>query len=200
MRLEPLATIGYQRPANLVHVVLDNQAHESTGGQATVSHSLDICGIAAACGYPCVARAATPAAVLAGQLQTAGGERLLLHVPILTGVTEPLPRPAIEPPAVAQRLRDYLQGTRRDRASGPAEPWPRGEAPTARPCRRALAATDECHRETEFARLTLELRRRLLAVYPQAQATFEAVLLSGSGTTAVESTPPARRRRSARPW
>ncbi len=53
--------------------------------------------------------------------------------------------------------------------------------------RRALAETDECHREPQFARLTLELRRRLLAVYPQTQATFDAVLLSGSGTTAVES-------------
>ncbi len=53
--------------------------------------------------------------------------------------------------------------------------------------RQALTAEDECHREPQFARLTLEIRDRLLAVYPQSQAAYEAVLLSGSGTTAVES-------------
>ncbi len=110
MRMGALATIGYQRPANLLHVVLDNQAHESTGGQATVTHSIDICGIAAACGYPAVARAATPDA-LARQLRATGNGLALVHVPILTGAAEPLPRPAIEPPAVAQRLREYLRRT-----------------------------------------------------------------------------------------
>ncbi len=53
--------------------------------------------------------------------------------------------------------------------------------------RQALVAEDQCHRETEFAQLTLDIRRRLLAVYPAAQAAFEAVLLTGSGTLAVES-------------
>ena len=55
-----LATIGYQRPANLVHILLDNQVHESTGGQATVSTSVDVCGIAADCGYPQVAHPRRP--------------------------------------------------------------------------------------------------------------------------------------------
>ncbi len=110
MRMGALATIGYQRPGNLVHILLDNQAHESTGGQATVSHSLDLCGLAAACGYPHVARASTPDDLQAW-LQSAGGELTFLHVPIQTGVAEPLPRPALEPAAVAQRLRDFLRRT-----------------------------------------------------------------------------------------
>src|SRR5690606_38820517 len=41
MRMGALATIGYERPDNLVHVLLDNEAHDSTGGQATVAHSVD---------------------------------------------------------------------------------------------------------------------------------------------------------------
>lgn len=110
MRMGALATIGYQRPANLVHLLFDNQVHESTGGQATVSSSVDVCGIAAACGYPQVVRAETPDE-LAGCLSTAGNELSFLHVPIQTGVAEPLPRPAIEPPAVAQRLREFLRRT-----------------------------------------------------------------------------------------
>ena len=35
MKMGSLATIGAQAPKNLVHIVLDNSVHESTGGQAT---------------------------------------------------------------------------------------------------------------------------------------------------------------------
>ena len=69
MRLGALATLGYERPDNLIHVLLDNEVHDSTGGQETVSHSVDLAGVAAATssavwarttvGYP--QAAATPA-------------------------------------------------------------------------------------------------------------------------------------------
>ncbi|MGI9309498.1 MAG: phosphonopyruvate decarboxylase, partial [Gammaproteobacteria bacterium] len=36
MRLGVLCTLGYEQPDNLVHILLDNGLHESTGGQATV--------------------------------------------------------------------------------------------------------------------------------------------------------------------
>ena len=51
MKLGNLATIGSRAPANLVHVVLDNGVHDSTGGQATVSASVDFAAVALACGY-----------------------------------------------------------------------------------------------------------------------------------------------------
>ena len=51
MKLGNLATIGSRAPANLVHVVLDNGAHDSTGGQATVSPNVDFAAVALACGY-----------------------------------------------------------------------------------------------------------------------------------------------------
>src|SRR2546428_6713719 len=51
MRLGAMATTGYERPRNLVHIVLDNEMHESTGGQSTVSHSIDLASVAQACGY-----------------------------------------------------------------------------------------------------------------------------------------------------
>ena len=53
--------------------------------------------------------------------------------------------------------------------------------------RRALTKEDQCHREPEFAELTLDIKRRLQQVYPAAAANFEALLLSGSGTCAVEA-------------
>jgi hypothetical protein len=55
-----LASLGYERPKNLVHVLLDNEVHDSTGGQFTTSHSVDLAAVAAACGYPKVLRCHTP--------------------------------------------------------------------------------------------------------------------------------------------
>lgn len=51
MRMGSLATNGYQNPKNLLHILLDNGSHDSTGGQATVSHNVDFVGIAACSGY-----------------------------------------------------------------------------------------------------------------------------------------------------
>ena len=53
--------------------------------------------------------------------------------------------------------------------------------------RAALAGPDLCHREPEFAALQSEIRERLLAVYQLDAADWAAVLLSGSGTAAVEA-------------
>lgn len=51
MRMEALATIGHIRPPNLLHIVLDNNAYESTGSQKTLSGNVDFSAIAMACNY-----------------------------------------------------------------------------------------------------------------------------------------------------
>jgi len=109
MRLGALTTIGHQRPGNLLHIVLDNSVHESTGRQSTVSASIDFCAIAAACGYPRVERVATPGE-LRKSLAAAPTELSFYHVPTLPGVPADLGRPTIKPAAVAQRIRE-LRGT-----------------------------------------------------------------------------------------
>lgn len=54
--------------------------------------------------------------------------------------------------------------------------------------RAALAGPDLCHREVEYENLAAEVGRRLLSVYPAAaQEGYTAVLLTGSGTAAVEA-------------
>ena len=108
MRLGALSTVAYQRPDNLVHIVIDNGQHESTGGQATVSPHVDFCAIAAACGYPRVATASEPAELAALLAAPAAGP-LFIHVPVLPGVPANLPRPVITPAEVAARLRRHLQ-------------------------------------------------------------------------------------------
>jgi len=52
MHMGAMAVIGSNKPSNLVHVVIDNEAHESVGGMPTVAGKIDLVGIAKACGYP----------------------------------------------------------------------------------------------------------------------------------------------------
>src|SRR6185436_10773297 len=53
--------------------------------------------------------------------------------------------------------------------------------------RNALGRPDQCHREQEFADLVLSIRARLERVYEDTPADHDAVILSGSGTCAVEA-------------
>ena len=52
MHMGSMAVIGANKPKNLVHVVINNGAHETVGGMPTVAGSIDLVGIARACGYP----------------------------------------------------------------------------------------------------------------------------------------------------
>jgi len=53
--------------------------------------------------------------------------------------------------------------------------------------RQALVGPDLCHREAEFGELQETIRRGLLAVYGLPPEQWAAVLLSGSGTAAMEA-------------
>lgn len=52
MHMGSLAVLGEAKPKNLVHVVINNEAHETVGGQPTAARSADLTAIARACGYP----------------------------------------------------------------------------------------------------------------------------------------------------
>jgi len=51
MHMGSMAVIGSNKPKNLVHVVINNAAHETVGGMPTVAGDIDIVSIAKACGY-----------------------------------------------------------------------------------------------------------------------------------------------------
>ncbi|MCR5541064.1 MAG: phosphonopyruvate decarboxylase [Ruminococcus sp.] len=51
MHMGSLAVIGSVKPENLVHIVINNSAHETVGGLPTAAGQADIIGIARACGY-----------------------------------------------------------------------------------------------------------------------------------------------------
>lgn len=52
MHMGSMAVIGANAPKNLVHIVINNGAHETVGGMPTVASNMDIVVIAKACGYP----------------------------------------------------------------------------------------------------------------------------------------------------
>ncbi len=52
MHMGAMAVIGSIKPKNLVHIVINNGAHETVGGMPTVAGSIDLVDIAKACGYP----------------------------------------------------------------------------------------------------------------------------------------------------
>ncbi len=110
MRMGSLATNGYYRHENMLHILLDNNANESTGGQKTVSHNVDFPGIAASCGYPNVVYAHNT-----DELKNAVAEwnknhsLTFIYIRIRTGSKENLARPKIRPFEVKERLMNFIK-------------------------------------------------------------------------------------------
>jgi len=111
MKLGTLATIGAYAPKQLIHIILDNGVHDSTGGQETVSASVDFALVAAACGYGTASRCDD-----VGGLRQAVATALarpgphLIHMRITPGSIDKLGRPTVSPQEVAARFRDFLLG------------------------------------------------------------------------------------------
>lgn len=111
MKLGTLATIGAQAPANLVHVVLDNGVHDSTGGQATMSPHVNFAQVAIACGYRsgifCDSQNEFETALKTAQ-ESKGPT--LIHAKIAPGSLDNLGRPTVKPKDVARRFQTFLAG------------------------------------------------------------------------------------------
>ena len=103
MRMGNLATVGTYGGSNLLHLVLDNGAHDSTGAQSTVAGNVDFASIARACGYAHVARGNDEHALSAFLAHKAKGPAFL-HLKIRTGTIADLPRPKVTPVEVLDRL------------------------------------------------------------------------------------------------
>lgn len=51
MHMGAMAVIGSMKPKNLIHIVINNGAHETVGGMPTAAGDIDMVGVAKACGY-----------------------------------------------------------------------------------------------------------------------------------------------------
>jgi phosphonopyruvate decarboxylase len=106
MRMGNLAVVGAYAGNNYYHLLLDNRVHESTGGQATLSASVDFPAMAAASGYQAVIGANDKPAGLDGLLDASAPAFLCLET--RRGVPQDLPRPSVKPAEVARRLMRHL--------------------------------------------------------------------------------------------
>src|SRR6185503_2860065 len=109
MKLGGFATIGAYAPPRLIHVVLDNGVHDSTGGQATVSASVDFAAVALACGYRHAVSCATLDQFASAYRRAAAGPKpALIHARIASGSMSKLGRPTTAPADVARRFKTFL--------------------------------------------------------------------------------------------
>lgn len=110
MKLGSLATIGYYQPKNLLHVILDNETHDSTGGQQTSSPVSRFAEIAAATNYQNAFSADRAEEVRAcvQELRSATGPSLL-HIKIQPGSPKEIGRPTVKPHEVKERFMDFLR-------------------------------------------------------------------------------------------
>ena len=111
MRMGNFATIGTYASNNFIHILLDNEVHDSTGGQSTVSKNINFAMIAKACGY---------STTLSGNKMELIDELFSLnknegptfgHLKICSGTIENLPRPNVKPNEVLRRMMHHINSS-----------------------------------------------------------------------------------------
>lgn len=105
MHLGAMAILGQRKPANMIHVVINNAAHETVGGMPVCEGAFSAGAYAQASGYPLTLQAANEDE-LAQAVQTAkeAGQMTLIEVMCAMGARDDLGRPTTTP----QQNRDAL--------------------------------------------------------------------------------------------
>ena len=93
MHMGALTMMSRLRAPKLLHIVLNNGAHESVGGQPSVGHLLDFTAIAEACGYRTMGKAAETEEELITAIETLRdcGQAAFIDCRIHKGLTRKLP-------------------------------------------------------------------------------------------------------------
>ncbi len=109
MHMGAIAVIGANKPKNLIHVVINNAAHETVGGMPTVAGNIDLVGVARACGYPNAVSVDT-FEELDTELETAKNrnELSLIEVKCSIGARDDLGRPTTTALENKQNFMKYL--------------------------------------------------------------------------------------------
>ena len=115
MRLGTLSGNAYYarsaNKGNLCHILLDNQSHDSTGGQFNLSPFVDFVAIAKSCGYAVAkeARDLSEFSEILGEFVSAkSGGAWFIYLQIAKGSKKDLGRPKITPKQVALRFGAWL--------------------------------------------------------------------------------------------
>lgn len=105
-----MAIIGSVAPSNYYHIVFNNGAHDSVGGQPTVGHQVDIPSVARAFGYKTV-KTVDNESDLVQQLESLNKEEapLLLEIKVKKGARADLGRPTTTPIENKEALMAFLK-------------------------------------------------------------------------------------------
>ena len=110
MQMGGMATIGTRNPSNMVHFVMNNGAHDSVGGQPTVGRQIDLCAIAAGCGYENVVKVETPEELDAVLHDDETKSKLtFVEVLVTKGARKDLGRPKSTPVQNKEALMEFLK-------------------------------------------------------------------------------------------
>jgi phosphonopyruvate decarboxylase len=113
MHMGSMAIVAQKAPKNYVHVVFNNGAHDSVGGQPTVGLTIDFPAIAKAVGYKVVISVSNKnelekeLSILNSQRSTFGGP-ILIEVRVKKGNRKDLGRPTTTPIQNKEALMDFL--------------------------------------------------------------------------------------------
>ncbi|MGB1801249.1 MAG: phosphonopyruvate decarboxylase [Gammaproteobacteria bacterium] len=111
MRMGNFATLGSYAGNNLIHILLDNEVHDSTGSQATVAGNIDFAKIAEATGYS-VCLTGNELSLINELFSLQGHEGPVFgHLKINAGTIDDLPRPDVTPNEVLTRLMQQIETT-----------------------------------------------------------------------------------------
>ena len=114
MHMGSMAIVANKAPKNYVHVVFNNGAHDSVGGQPTVGLKIDLPAVAKAVGYKTAITVSSKEelekelSTLNSQLSTLGGP-ILLEVRVRKGNRKDLGRPTTTPIQNKEALMNFLQ-------------------------------------------------------------------------------------------
>jgi sulfopyruvate decarboxylase beta subunit len=109
MGMGTLATVGFLKPKNFIHVVFDNEVYGSTGNQPTISNVVRLEQVAKAAGYANVERVREREDVIyefKDMLKKDGPSMLLIKV---NELAEDAGRVLLEPPDITRRFMKAIE-------------------------------------------------------------------------------------------
>ena len=110
MHMGGMGVIGSLAPGNFVHVVFNNGAHDSVGGQPTVGFSISLPTIAEGCGYRMVISVSDEGALCQALEEIKGMEGpLLLEIAVKKGARKDLGRPTTTPIQNKEAFMNFLR-------------------------------------------------------------------------------------------
>jgi phosphonopyruvate decarboxylase len=109
MHMGAMAVIGNNKPGNLIHIVINNGAHETVGGMPTVAGTTDLKEIALSCGYPDAVSVSDPDSLDKALINAKSKNELcFIEVKCSIGARDDLGRPTTTALENKQNFMDYL--------------------------------------------------------------------------------------------